>query len=107
MDPLLLILAALLAVGIYLIAGTRRDARFRVARSLAGIFLVALPVGGLGYLFSGIWIARARGVGHFFSVPFGGYAVTDTALLSSLACWVALAFVLASLLFRKRLRRSD
>ena len=76
-----------------------------MVRNLAGFFLAALPVGGLAYLFSGIWIARARGVGHFFSVPFGGYAVTDSALLSSLACWVSLVFALLAIAFRGRLKR--
>ncbi|HXH49271.1 MAG TPA: hypothetical protein VNM47_07985 [Terriglobia bacterium] len=105
MDPFILLLALPLAVGIYLIASTGRGARWRVARSLIGILLVAVPLGGLAYLFSGIWMARARGVGHFFSIPFGGYAVTDTALLSSLAFWVGLVFVLLAVAFRKRLKR--
>jgi hypothetical protein len=104
MDPFILLLALPLAIGIYLIASTGRGARWRLARNLIGIFLVAVPLGGLAYLFSGIWIARARGVGHFFSFPFGGYAVTDSALLSSLACWVGLVFVLLAVAFRGRLK---
>jgi hypothetical protein len=106
MDPLILILAAPMALGIFLIATAGPNSRWRAARTLIGIFLVALIAGGLGYFFSGIWIARARGVGHFFSVPFGGYAVSDSAVSSSLACWVGFVFTLLSLLFRRRFKRA-
>ena len=106
MDPIILILALPLAGGILLLAITGRSARWRTARNMAGFFLVAVPVGGIAYLFAGIWIARARGMGHFFSVPFGGYAVTDSALLSSLACWVGLVFALLVALFHRRFKRS-
>jgi hypothetical protein len=106
MDPFILLLAAPIALGIFLIASTGRDARWGVARNLAGFVLVALPVGGLAYLFSGIWIARGRGVGHFFSVPFGGYAVTDNAVFLSLTCWVGLVFALLLVAFRRRLKRA-
>ena len=103
MDPFILLLAAPLALGILLVAGTGRHSRWRVARNLAGLILIALPVGGVGYLFSGIWIARVRGVGHFFSVPFGGYAVSDSALLLSLGSWAGFVFVLLRIVFRRRL----
>ena len=105
MDPFILLLAVPLSLGIFLIASTGRNARWQVVRNLAGFALVALPVGGLAYLLSGIWIARARGVGHFFSVPFGGYAVTDSAVSSSLGCWVGIAFLLLLIVFRGRLTR--
>jgi hypothetical protein len=105
MDPFIMLLALPLAAGILLIATTGRNARWRMVRNMAGFFLVALPVGGLAYLFSGIWIARARGVGHFFSVPFGGYTVTDNAVFSSLTCWVGLVFALLFLAFRRRFKR--
>ena len=106
MDPFLLLLAAPLAIGIYLIAAMPKNSRWRAARTFLGALLVALPVGGLGYFFSGIWVARARGIGHFFSVPFGGYAVTDNAVFLSLMCWIGLVFVLLGLALRKRLTRS-
>lgn len=106
MDPFILMLALPMAVGILLIAITGRNARWRMVRNIAGFFLVAVPGGGLAYLFSGIWIARVRGAGHFFSVPFGGYTVTDSALLSSVICWVGLVFALLVALFRQRFRRS-
>ncbi len=106
MDPFILLLAVPLALGIFLVASTGRGARWRVARNLSGFVLVALPVGVLGYLFSGIWIARALGIGHFFSVPFGGYAVSDSALTLSLGCWVALVFALLLMVFRRRLKRA-
>ena len=106
LDPFILVLAVPLALGIFLVAATGRESRWRIARNLAGFALIAVPVGGLGYLFSGIWIARARGVGHFFSVPFGGYAVSDSALTSSLGCWVVLVFTLMLVVFRRRLKRT-
>jgi hypothetical protein len=105
MEPFILLLAVPLGVGIFLIASAGHDTRWRAARSRLGILLVAVPLGGLSYLFSGIWIARTRGVGHFYSVPFGGYAVSDSALISSLACWVSLVFVLLAIAFRRRLKR--
>lgn len=106
MDPLILILATLLALGIFLIVTAGPNSRWRILRTLIGMFLVALITGGLGYFFSGIWIARARGVGHFFSVPFGGYAVSDFAVSSSLACWVGFVFTLLALLLRRRFKRA-
>ena len=106
MDPFILLLALPLAAGILLIATTGRKARWRIARNLAGFFLVAAPMGGLAYLFSGIWIARERGVGHFFSVPFGGYTVTDNALMLSLICWVGLVFALLLVVFNRRFKRA-
>jgi hypothetical protein len=105
MDPFILLLAAPLAVGIYLIASSRHDARWRAAQNLTGFFLVAVPLGALAHLFSGIWIARARGVGHFFSVPIGGYTVSDSAMFWSLACWVGLVFTLMVVAFRGRLKQ--
>ena len=106
MDPFILILALPLAGGILLLAITGRSARWRTARNMAGFFLVAVPVGGIAFLFAGIWIARARGVGHFFSVPFGGDTVTDSALLGSLICWVGLVFTLLVVVFHRRFKRS-
>jgi multisubunit Na+/H+ antiporter MnhB subunit len=106
MDPFIMLLAVPLALGIYLLASSRSDSRWQIARRYAGIFLIAFPIGGLAYLFAGIEIARARGVGHFFSVPFGGYVVTDSALALSLGCWVGIMFVLIALAFRKKLKRS-
>jgi hypothetical protein len=87
MLPIILLLAVPLAAGIYLVVSARKNSRDGVVRSTAGIFLMALPPGGLGYLFSSIWIAREQGVGHLFSVPSGGYSISDSALLSSLGCW--------------------
>lgn len=105
MRPFIFLLALPLALGILLVARTGNDARWRVARNLAGLILVALPVGGLGYLFSGIWIARAHGVGHFFSVPFGGYAVSDNGVFLSLTSWVGVVFFLLAIVFWRRLKR--
>jgi len=67
---------------------------------------MGVPVGGLAYLFSGIWIARARGVGHFFSMPFGGLMVTDNAIFGSLVGWVGLVFSLLVVVFYRRFKRS-
>jgi hypothetical protein len=104
MDLFILLLAVPLALGIFVVAMTGRQSRWRVVRNLIGFALIALPAGGLGYLFSGIWIARARGVGHFFSVPFGGYAVSDSALMLSLGFWAGLVFALLLIAFRRRLQ---
>jgi len=106
MGPFILIRALPFAGGILLLAITGGNARWRTARNVAGFFLVGVPVGGLAYLFSGIWIARARGVGHFFSMPFGGLMVTDNAIFGSLVGWVGLVFSLLVVVFYRRFKRS-
>jgi len=105
MDPLTALLLVPFAAGIYLIWTAKPNSRWRVARHYAGVFFTALPIGGLAYFFAGIEIARWRGVGHFFSVPFGGYAVSDSALLASLAGWVILLGALIELVLRGKVRR--
>jgi hypothetical protein len=105
MEPLIALLSVILAAGIYLIWSAKPHSRWRAARHFAGVFFVALPIGGLAYLFAGIEIARWRGVGHFFSVPFGGYAVSDSALLGSLASWVVLFSAMIKLVLRSKTRR--
>jgi hypothetical protein len=102
MDPLLAIVLVILAAGVYLLWSAKPQARWRGGRHWVGIFFVALPTGALAYLFAGIEIARWKGVGHFYSVPFGGYAVRDSALLASFACWVALVFVIVAVVLRRR-----
>ncbi len=102
MDPLGAILLLLLVAGGYLLRSAKPQARGRRVRQWVGTFFLALPIGALAYLFTGIEIARARGVGHFYSVPFGGYAVRDSALFASLMCWVALIFVLIAVVLRWR-----
>jgi len=104
MDFLIPLLLAPLAVGIYLVWSTGPNVRWQAARYFAGVFFSALPIGGLAYFFAGIEIARWRGVGHFLSVPFGGYAVSDNAVLASLACWVVLVFVIVSVAFKRKLK---
>lgn len=49
------------------------------------ILVLSLSLGAMTYFFLGIAIARFRQEGHFYSFPFGGYAVRDEALLASVA----------------------
>jgi hypothetical protein len=73
-----LLVAAITAIGI----GFRQR---WLAVSAPSVFF-----GGLSYFFVGMYTARIKGIGHFFSVPFGGYSVTDSAITLSLICWVGI-----------------
>jgi hypothetical protein len=99
--PESLILVIPILLGVYLIARGRAQSRWAKFWQLLGSFFLAVPCGGLTYLFVGIGIARARNVGHFYSVPFGGYAVRDSALVSSLLAWTAGFFCVFALVIRK------
>jgi len=74
----LLLAAALLA---------RRPAVAGLAGGLLG--------GPLFYLWLGGHLARARGEGHFYSFPFGGFHVGDAEILLSAATWACVAGVAA------------
>ena len=69
----------LVAAGILALYGRRRA---------LGIAMLAPVLGVSTYGALGIYIARFRGVGHFYSVPVGGERVTDFAVGASLICWV-------------------
>jgi len=91
--PAVLGLAALLLIGAI-------TARKRWAR-LFGVAL-AFPVALLTYGVLGIGIARAIGVGHFYSVPFGAEQIKDWHILVSLAFWTCIwAGVIVWLLNRR------
>jgi len=94
--PLLLV-----AAGIILIV-RRRSSGAYWTRYL-GIGLVAFPAGIVVYMFASIMAARIRGEGHFYSVPFGGYTVSNNiALGASVLIWIALVFVILALIFRTK-----
>ena len=87
--PLLLVIA-----GIVLVINARKAGPGSSIRRYLGISLLSLPLGIIVYIISGIVAAAMRGDGHFYSVPFGGYSVTNNAAdLTSVLIWVALIFV--------------
>jgi len=62
---------------------------------------MSLPMGSASYNLTGILVARIRGRGSFYSVPFGGYSVSnDAATLMSLLTWVAVVFVVLVCVYR-------
>ncbi len=66
------------------------------------ILVLSLSLGAMTYFFLGIAIARFRQEGHFYSFPFGGYAVRDEALLASTATWIAAWAVLLSVVLKRK-----
>jgi hypothetical protein len=96
----ILLLAIPILIGSYLIIKNPPEKRWRTFWRNLGAFLLAVPCGGLAYLFTGIAIARAMKVGHFYSVPFGGYAVHDSAILGSWLVWTIVFFCLFLFLIR-------
>ncbi|HXE91085.1 MAG TPA: hypothetical protein VNK82_09000 [Terriglobales bacterium] len=72
---------------------------------VVGALVISLPLGLLTYGALGIGIARYRQVGRFYSVPFGGYAVSDAAFAWSLVTWMAPWLAAVVLVTRRRLRR--
>jgi hypothetical protein len=91
----------LIAAGIILALKSPREA---TGRRYLGILLVSFPVGVFVYIVAGIAAAAIRGDGHFYSVPFGGYSVSDNfAIGASIVIWMILVFlILAGLLRPKR-----
>src|SRR3989442_2353246 len=80
-DPFLLVLLFPVLLGIYLLVGWPARSRTAALWRFVGALLLAIPVAGVLYLCLGIGIARARREGHFYSVPFGGYAGRDSAVV--------------------------
>jgi hypothetical protein len=96
--PILLLIA-----GVVLVIKARRAGPGSSVRRYLGISLVSLPVGVIVYLIAGIAAAAIRAEGHFYSVPFGGYSVSnDAAILASLLLWIGLVFVALSAVLRPR-----
>ncbi len=91
----------LIAAGIVLLVKSRREATWQ---RYLGIFLVSFPVGIFVYIIAGIAAATIRCDGHFYSVPFGGYSVSDNLAIGvSIVIWMAMVFfILAGLLRPKR-----
>lgn len=91
----------LIAAGIVLLVKSRREATWQ---HYLGILLVSFPVGIFVYIIAGIAAATIRGDGHFYSVPFGGYSVSDNLAIGvSIVIWIAMIFfILAGLLRLKR-----
>jgi len=93
------LLRALLGVGALLLIGTiiapKRWGRF------FGLAL-AFPVALLTYGIVGIGIARAIGVGRFYSVPFGAEHIDDWHVVVSLAVWTCLGAALILWLLTRR-----
>ena len=58
-----------------------------------GLTLVSIPVGVALYAMVGVATAAARGAGHFYSVPFGGYRVDDAAMFGSMGIGVVIAWL--------------
>jgi len=100
-DPFLLVLLFPVLLGIYLLVGRPARSRMAALWRFVGALLLAIPIAGILYLCLGIGIARARREGHFYSVPFGAYAVSDSAVVLSLSVWTILCFCLVLLLVNK------
>lgn len=96
--PLLMIAAAVI-----LVLRARRGGPGSFLKHYLGISLAALPAGTIAYIAAGIAAAEFRGEGHFFSVPFGGYSVSDNlAIGTSILLWVGLVFVVLAFVLRPR-----
>jgi len=96
--PLLMIAAAIILI----LKAQKGGSRSSLKRNL-GIFLASLPAGIIAYIFAGIAAAAIRREGHFYSVPFGGYTVSDNlALGASIFLWVGLVFAALAFVLRPR-----
>ena len=73
----------------------------RASIHLSRLF-ASFTLGAISYFIAGIAIARIIGVGRFYSVPLGGYAVSDTALIISLVAWIVFWFAILNLLAGRR-----
>jgi hypothetical protein len=94
--PLLLVVCGVILLAKRLAAGAHWT-------RYLGLTLISLPVGIVLYIVSGIAAAAIRGEGHFYSVPFGGYTVSNnTALGASLFLWIALVFVTLAAIVRPK-----
>src|SRR5438046_6824848 len=92
--PLLMIAAAII-----LVVKARKGGPGSSLKHYFGLSLAALPAGIIAYIVAGIAAARIRREGHFYSVPFGGYTVDKGPIVISVVLWIALVFVVLSLLF--------
>ncbi len=96
--PLLMIAAAII-----LVLKARKGGPRRSFKHYLGISLAALPAGIIAYIAAGIAAAAIRGEGHFYSVPFGGYTVSDNLSLgASILFWIGLVFAVLAFALRAR-----
>lgn len=96
--PLLMIAAAIILV----LKAQNGDPGSRFKHYL-GISLAAIPAGIILYMFAGIAAAVLRGGGHFYSIPFGGYTVSNNAaFVISIVFWIGLVFLALMLVLRPR-----
>ncbi len=96
--PLLMILAAIILI----VKAQKGGPRSSLKRYI-GMFLASLPAGIIAYIFAGIAAAAIRHEGHFYSVPFGGYTVSDNLLLgASIFFWIGLVFAALAFVLRPR-----
>ena len=87
----------LMVAGIFILIKTHKAGPGSSFRRYLGISLVSLPAGIIAYIIAGIAAAALRGDGHFYSVPFGGYSVSNNAaILASLLLWIGLIFIVLS-----------
>ena len=93
----------LVAAGVTLVIKSRGATNVSNAKFYTGIFLLSLPLGVIVYIVSGIIAAHVRGDGHFYSVPFGGYTVSNNAaLITSTVIWIAVVFFCLAAILRPR-----
>ena len=96
--PFLILLTAFI-----LILKARKGGPGSSLKRYVGISLAALPAGIITYIIAGIAAAAIRGEGHFYSIPFGGYSVSDnTAIGISILLWIALVFTVLAFVLRPR-----
>jgi hypothetical protein len=95
-------MSPLVLYALMLLVAVALTARYR--RPLLTAALAALLVGPALYFVTGRELARVKGEGRFYSVPFGGDTVDDAAIVGSAAVWMVGAFVLAWLAVRPRAR---
>ena len=73
----------------------------RVIWRRLGLLLVALPSGILAYIIASVAGASLRGDGHFYSVPFGGYDLSNnTAVGASVLLWIGAVFGVLAFVLR-------
>jgi hypothetical protein len=95
-----LLLGALLGVAALLLVGA-----LAAPKPWAWLFglILSFPLAVLTYGALGVGIARAIGIGRFYSVPFGAEQVEDWHILASAAFWMCTwAALILWLLSRRR-----
>jgi hypothetical protein len=98
---LVILLCLLGPAGFALMAKSRLPTPNSTAKHYLGTVLISLSLGIAAYKITGIVVARFRGNGNFYRLPFGGYTGSNNAaILLDLLIWVALVFVISVGVFR-------